>query len=99
MNLRAFPSTAGVDTSALVLLKRAPKRKTLYSRRRADFVRTLSDIEPVALAAAGGSVAVALPRALPESSWTARYGAPPASLDPAGMESFCCGFMELTSFC
>jgi hypothetical protein len=91
MNLRTFPSTAGEEISSssrLILLSRAPTRKTTSCRRRAVSVGTLYIVEVGDLGAVVGSAAAAVSRAMPESSWAARESVPLASLDPAGAESF-----------
>jgi hypothetical protein len=74
-NLRTFPSTAGEaisSSSRLILLSRAPTRKTTSCHRRAFSEGTLYIVEVGDLAAVVGSAAAAFSLALPESSWAAR---------------------------
>jgi hypothetical protein len=75
MNLKTFPSTASDAISSsfrLILLSRAPTRKTMSCRRRAVSVGTLNIVEFGDLAVVVVSAAAVVSLALPKSSWAAR---------------------------
>jgi hypothetical protein len=75
MNLRTFPSSTGdaiSSSSRLILLSRAPTRKTTSYGRRAVSVGTMYIVEVGDLAVVVGSAAAAVSLSLPESSWAAR---------------------------